>query len=109
MYKAYYNNYMQLFNDSGAMEWIMPRKVTSYEELIRMGYVIQDTHEFLENNDKEVEIEAFNRSIADPIYELVDIEPNKHGAAFGFILANEFGIDVSDYRKNKLFYYLMAA
>lgn len=55
-----------------------------------------------------VEVDAFNRGIADPIYELVDIETSKHVAVYGFILANEFGVDVSDYRKNKLFYYILA-
>lgn len=91
---------MDLFEKSGSMERIVPRKIESYKDLENLGcrmYQKLDT-----------DISSVNKALLDTFYELIDCGGKRWRPVYGMLLASDYGIDVNDHQKNALLYDLLA-
>lgn len=89
-----------LFEKSNAMEDILPREVKDYNDLKKLGVTLF--------KDINPDLESVKRGIFDPLYHLLDAGGKRWRPVYGMILANDFGMDLKDLKKNRLLYQCLA-
>lgn len=96
---SYFKEYMELFEQSGAIEKIIPRKIDSYHDLERMGCFMY--------RPINTDIDVVNRGLFDPFYDLLDCGGKRWRPVYGMILADDKGVDLQDIEKNAGLYHLL--
>ncbi|CAI2367584.1 unnamed protein product [Moneuplotes crassus] len=96
---SYFKEYQQIFEKSGTLEKIVPRKIETHQELENMGCAMY--------RPIDTDIQTVNKGLFDPLYDLLDCGGKRWRPVYGMILASDYGVDIRDFKTNESLYHLL--